>query len=79
MVSVIKKNKSTQAFNKSKIVKTLVNAGMPKPIADTISKMVAIELKGKTSVKSLEITKILSKIDNKISAASKKWASYKKK
>jgi transcriptional regulator NrdR family protein len=79
MIKIVKKDKSTQPYKESKIVNVLVKSKLPLPIAKTIAKMVSAEIKGKTSVKSSSITKILLKIEKKIIAASKKWTIFKKK
>lgn len=79
MVKVIKKDKRVQVFKASKIVKACRGAGVPQPIAQAVSKIVAKKVRGKKKVTSAQIKKIIFDIFDGMAKAKKHWTLHKKK
>jgi len=79
MVKVVKRDKSLQGFQASKIVKACKGAGVPAPIAETIALMVFRKVKARKTVTSVAIKTMVFDIFAKVGKAPKNWMSYKKK
>ncbi|MBN1923741.1 MAG: hypothetical protein JW791_03190 [Nanoarchaeota archaeon] len=78
MVRVVKKDKKLEAFKSSKLLKSCKKAGMPEPIAKTVTSMISAKLKKKKTVTSKAITKMVFDVCNKMGKIPANWLKYNK-